>query len=157
MLVMPVVSANIGQRDNRTSFGMDYTLSLSAGKVISGLAKTPRIENRGLLTTLRTFLKSKDFESRMGGAKVCYIDKVAVSDCTTLHYIEGIDLPIPINDTLLVHCKVKKSDTGTIFCRVQKDSDAIYTPKNADEYAQKDKQSAERLLKHLPWWAKILL
>ncbi len=156
MLVMPVVSANIRQNNNPNFGSIDYTISRRAGKMIQSLVETPDIKTRGILTTLYTFIKSKTFESRMGGAKSCYIDNVSVSLCTSLHQIEGIDLPIPIQDTLLLNCKVKKSDQGTSFFRVQKDSDAIYSVR-AEEYVQKDKQAAERLLRHLPWWKRILL
>lgn len=157
MLIMPVVSANISQRDNHTSFGMDYILSRAAGKMIHSLAETPRLENRGLLTTLLTFLKGKDFRSLIGDSQSCYIDSVKVSDRPIRHYVGGISEPIPTDDILLVSYKIDKRDLLPELCRVQKDADVIYKPHKAKEYVQKDKQAAAELLKHLPWWKRIWL
>lgn len=158
MLLMPVVSTNIRPKNNHPSFGgIDYTISCRAGKVVRALAEKPNIKTRGLLEALYAFLEGADFQARMGGAKACYIDSIEVSDFQMPHFIRRARAFMYINDILLVHCKVKRLGRTSSFS-VQKDSDAIYRA-HADEYVQKDKQAAERLLKHLhvPWWKGIFL
>jgi len=154
MQIRPITAVNTEKKNNYTNFcAAPYVVGSEAKKVIREMVRIPRFENRGLLTSLLTFLRSKEFEYKIGSSKTCYIDDIILSSRRAYQHIDNIYLPIPVCDTLTICCK---DDIGpAVFC-VKKDSDAIYNQK-AEKYVEKDKRAAVELLGELPWWKKMLL
>lgn len=150
---MPVISANIGQKTNRTNFcAASYTVSSEAEKVIRKTVAVPQVETRGLLTSLLAFLQGDKFLEMVKG-QTCHIETINFTKPKALHLpiTEG-DVKIQTINSMLLDCKLKSLISGletNFMCYVEKTPNAQFTNYNAVEICQKDKEAAEELLKNV--------
>lgn len=153
MLVMPVVSANFKPITRCTNFcASAYTIGAEAEKVIREMVAVPRIETRGLLTSLLAFLRGDNFKI-MTSNKTCHIDKILLSKPTP-----EFRIPTPIGgvqiqtiDFLTIEGRFMQDDSGnrSFTHLIEKDSKSRFIEYMASEFAQSDKQAAEELLRNV--------